>query len=220
MNSRNEAAAAIDEVLKLTSDEYLHQQIDSPIEKAYINFSFDGTVPVSHQDFTRITGELVSYLYKYGPGVKRTLSKSQACIDALDIMEEGYGIPGARGYDAAYLSVLEPDGLESILVWMTGFIIARARDRYIKWINTSRIVPLDWGDKCLMAEILLEQWGPFLPPGVLACKPAQLAAFLPELLGNIGSADTIVRENLNSGGSFYASERSTQIWLKKPPDRI
>jgi len=97
MNSKYKAAAVIDEILKLISDENLHQQIELPIEKAYINFSFDRTVPVTHRNFTRITGELVCHIHKYGSAMKRTISKSQVRSEALSIIDKGYGVPDVRG---------------------------------------------------------------------------------------------------------------------------
>jgi len=211
LKARHKAVAIIDEVLELTAEEYLHRQIVEPLENSHIKFSFDKTVPFTHQNFIRITGELVQHIYKHGLAIKRTLSISQACREALAIIEKGYESQEVRGYDAAYLDASKPDGLEFVLTWITGFIITRTRDRHIKWIYTSRIDPIDWHTKCLMAEILLKQWGPFLPSGVFACTPSQLAPFLPDLFRKISSSDNIVQKSMSGGRDFFTSETSTKI---------
>jgi len=208
---RDKAVAVVNEVLSLTGEQYLHQQIDEPIENAYATFRFDKTAPVTHKNFILVTGRLVHRIYKHGLLMKRILSRSYACREALAFMEKGYENQGARGYDAAYLDASNPDGLEFVLTWTAEFMAARERSRHIKWVYASRIDPYDWETNCMMVEILIEQWNAFLPSRLLACTPAQLVSCLPELFKNISVANSEVRKNLSGGSDFYTSETAGDI---------
>ena len=199
-NARLKADSTINKVFELLDEEYLCHRVDEPIEKAAAGFGFNQETQVTHQIFIRVTGEFVRHVYEHGPKPRQILSAVQARTEATAILEEGYQNPHARGYYASFLDALNPNlnGLEFVLDQMTQFIIARARERHIRWIYLSRIDPSDWSTKCLIAQILIERWGAFLPSSLLSCTPAQLADSLPELFDALCFASSMVREAIGA----------------------
>jgi len=184
---KRKASAIIEEVFEKTSEEYLQLRIDDPIEKASASFEFDRDAPIAHQTFTQVTTDFVRYLHEQGLWFGQTMSAVEACAEAVAILEEGYQAPHGRGYYAAFLDASNPNlsGLEYVLAQMAEYITALARSRHIRWVWTSRMELADWPTRCLIAEILLERWKPFLLDNLCTCPPAQLAGHLSELI-NLG----------------------------------
>jgi len=207
------AEKIIDEVFKFTDEEYLYQRIDRPIEKAFSGFEFDSS-SVSQQNFFNIIGSLVHHIYKHGLTPSLNLSHSQACAEALAILEEGYQNPHARGYYAAFLDATDPtedDGLKFVLAQIAEYISLRARARHIIWGYTSKIDPTDWTTKCLIAEILLKRWENFLPPIILSCAPSQLADSLPDLFEALCTTNRIVTKTMGADTDLNRYETATSF---------
>ena len=78
------AEKIIDEIFKLADEGYLYHQIDGPIEKAFAGFELSRAVSVSHNNFLRLSGKLVSHIYEHGLTPSQKLSNSQARAEALD----------------------------------------------------------------------------------------------------------------------------------------
>jgi len=185
--SKWKAATIVEEVLEKTGEEYLELRIEEPIEKASASFVFDRDAPITHQTFTQVTTDFVRHLNERGLWSGQTMLAVEACAEAVAILEEGYQAPHGRGYYAAFLDASNPNlsGLEYVLAQMAEYITALARSRHIRWVWTSRMELADWPTRCLIAEILLERWKPFLLDNLCTCLPAQLADHLSELI-NLG----------------------------------
>lgn len=185
MNSedKRKAAAIIKEVLEKTSEEYLQMRIDEPVEKATASFEFDRDASVTHEIFIRVIADFVRHMYEQALWGQQKLTSPQAIAEAVAILEEGYQASRGRGYDAAFLDALNPHlSLEYVLGQMAGHIIASARVKHIRWVCVRRMELADWPTRCLIAEILLERWKPFLPESLGRRPPAQLAHLLSELI--------------------------------------
>ena len=210
-DEKRDAERIIQEVLDLIREEYLLRLIDEPIEAAAARFEFDGSASITPEGFHRVMGDFVAHVYRHGLSVHRLMSRSPARAEALELMEQGYQNVYVRGYDAALLDALNPqhDGLGLVLGQLTQFIAAMARARHIRWVYGTRIDPLDWSLRCLIAEILLNDWGPFLPPGILSYAPSQLADHLPDLFNLLSSTDRMVNQMLR-GVEFCDMKDQTQ----------
>jgi hypothetical protein len=206
--SENDAIRIIEEVFELIDEDYIGQFIEKRIDKAAADFKFDREAPITHKNFIRIIGDFVCQIYKNGVLPRQTLSVTQARIEAMAILSECYGSPIDSAYDAAYLSLQNSkmDGYEFILIQMLEAVKAMARERHIKWVYASRIIPLDWHTRCQIAEILLNRWRSFLPPDIRQCTPPQFADHLPGLFNLLRTIDCTVRNMLNADFEFVASE--------------
>lgn len=180
---KRKAAAIIKEVLEKTSEEYLQMRIDEPIEKAVTSFEFERDAPVTHEIFNQVIADFMRHVHEQALWGKQKLTAPQAIAEAVAILEEGYQASRDRGYDAAFLDALNPHlGLEYVLGQMAGHIIASARVKHIRWVCVRRMELAGWPTRCLIAEILLERWKPFLPESLGRRPPAQLAHLLSELI--------------------------------------
>jgi len=196
MNSKAKANIVINDIFTLIDGEYFNHFIDEPIDKAMNSFVFKDTETVTTRSFIRITGRFVRHIYKYGLGIKQDLSDPQARAIALNILEEGYQGPHARGYEAALLDASDSEltGIEFILTQMADYIKIAARQKHVRCVFLSQIEYLDWNTRCLIAEILLEKWERFLPPNILGCSSSQLASHLPELINSLSSIEGTVEK--------------------------
>ncbi len=201
--NRKRTTAIIEKILELTDEEYLQGRIDRPVEKVLAAFEYDRNTLMSHRYFMDIVADLVHRIYLNGPGVSRDLSRSQASAEALLILEQAFGSHDVQGYDTAIVAAFTD--FESILTGMAEFIISRTRERHIRWVYTTCIDPFNWPTKCVIAEILVDKWKSFLPPGILSCTPAQLVDALPQLFSAAQSTEIIVKKTMTSDTEFYKS---------------
>jgi len=200
---KHKAQQMIKNILEITDEEYLYQNIHRPIEETFEKFEFDREIPLSHEQFIHTVSELLRQIYRYSFSPQQIMTASQARAEALAILEEGYqSYQNARdhGYDAAFsdASDTQDNGLEFVLSQLVELIITRARYRHIEWIYATRLEMIDWQTKCLMAEIMLDRWKPFLPQSILSCSPSQLADYLSDLIDVILSSDRIVRRSAST----------------------
>ena len=199
--NRKRATAIIDKILELTDEEYLQPRIDRPVEKVLATFEYDTNARINHRYFMDIVADLVRRIYLNGPGVSRNLSRSQASAEALLIIEKAFGSHDIQGYDAAIVEAF--NDFESVLLKIAGFIISRTRKRHTRWVYATYINPFNWPTRCLIAEILIEKWKPFLPPSILSCTPAQLVDSLPQLFSAAQSTEIMVKKTMTSDTEFY-----------------
>ena len=183
-NDENEAAAIIDRIFDLLDEEQIRHVIDEPIEAAVAAFRLEEKPPLSHRDFHQAIAGLVRHVYKHGVPLPKMLSPSQACAEAISLLEAGYESAEARGYEAALLDVLNPaqNGLELVLAGLTESIKAQERRKYVEWVFASTLGPLGWRMRCQVAGQLRDQLRPFLPPMLQQCSAAQLADEIPALI--------------------------------------
>jgi len=199
--NRKRATAIIEKILELTDEEYLQRRIDRPVEKVLAAFEYDAKALINHCYFMDIVADFVHRIYLHGLGSSQDLSRSQACTEALIIIEKAFGSYDIQGYDAAIVAAFTD--FESILTGMAEFIISRTRGRHIRWVYATCIDPFNWLTRCLIAEILVEKWKPFLPPSILSCTPAQLADALPQLFSAAQSTEIMVKKTMTSDTEFY-----------------
>ena len=191
------AALTIKEVFELISEEYLQARIDEPIEQAAASFEFDQTAPVTHQKFTQVTRDFIRHVCEKALWGWQEMSATEASTEAVAILEEGYQALHGQGYYAAYLDASNVDGLRNVLAQMARYIAMRARARHIRWVCASKIEMLDWPTRCLIAEILLKDWQPFLPEKLRACQSMELANHLSDLINVILSINATLGKMLD-----------------------
>ena len=198
---RKRATAIIEKILELTDEEYLQHRIDKPAEKVLATFEYDTNARINHRYFMDTASDFVRRIYLHGPGTSQHLSHTQACTEALIIIEKAFGSHDVQGYDAAIVAAFTD--LESVLARIVEFIISRTRKRHIRWVYATYINPFNWPTRCLIAEILIEKWKPFLPPTILSCTPAQLVDSLPQLFSAAQSTEIMVKKTMTSDTEFY-----------------
>jgi hypothetical protein len=165
--------------------DYIHQTIDGPIEEAVESFEFDSKAPMTFQIFFKITGDFIAHLFRFGPGVRKILSATQARSKALSIIEKCYWHCSEDiRLDAAYLDAADNEtaGIEYVLEQMANYIKERARKTHVEWVFTTRLRCLDWKIQCSIAKAFIHREKPYIPSELLACHPAQLTHDLDDLM--------------------------------------
>ena len=186
-NNRGEVTAIIGEIFALLDAEYIHKTIEGPIEEAVESFEFDSNAPMSFQNFFKIVGDFITHIYRFGPGVRKILSATQARTEALSIIEKCYWhCTEDIRLDAAYLDAADNEtaGIEYVLEQMANYIKEKARERHIKWVFATRLRCLDWKTQCSIAKALINQQRPYIPSDLLACQPEQFTHCLDDLMNS------------------------------------
>jgi len=155
--------------------------------------------PDSCRQFNDIISEFVFHVYKHAQACPRKLNRSQACDEAVDLLEQAYEGTHANGYHAALLDATDTSqgGMDVVLSRITDIIKSRLRQNYRRWVFAHCIDPSDWRAKCDIAAILLDRCSP-LPPGKQGSYYAeQFVDHISELFDAVLSI-----EQLEQQGSF------------------
>ena len=198
---KEKADAIIKDVLELIDEEYIQRFINGPVEKILYGFEFDRDSGFNHENFLKIMADFVQRLYLKGPGIKQVLLHPEACAEALSIIEKVYRNHDSPAYDAAIVDAI--DDISNVLSRMAEFIISRLRKIHTDWVYRSRIDLLNWPARCLIAEILISQWAPYLPPMIRSSKPTHLANAIPHLLKLISSNNHIINKRITTGIDIF-----------------
>jgi hypothetical protein len=180
-----EVSAIIDEIFELLDAEHIHQAIDSPIEEAVESFEFDSKAPMTFQNFFKITGDFIAHIHRFGLGVKKKLSETQAWSEALSIIEKCYyHCSHDIRLDTAYLDATDNEtaGIEYVLEQIANYIKDKARKNHVEWVFTTRLRYLDWKIQCSIARTFIHREKPYIPSDLLACHPDQLTHDLEDLM--------------------------------------
>jgi hypothetical protein len=186
-NSNNscKVTAIIDEIFELLDADYIYKTIDGPMEEAVESFEFDSKAPMTFQSFFKITGDFIAHINRFGPGVRKILSATQARSEALSTIENCYyHCSDDIRLDTAYIDATdnETTGIEYVLEQMANYIKEKARERHVKWVLATRLTCLDWKIQCSIARTLMHQEKQYIPPDLLACHPDQFTHCLNDLM--------------------------------------
>jgi len=184
-DDRIKAEIVIDNIFRMIDEVYIHKRIDQPIEEATLSYAFVYPEAISHHLFNNIIGDFVMHLFNRGPSIKMQ-SKTIAMAEAVSIIEMGYQ-GSSNGYHAAFLDAMNPEinGLENIFQQIKEVMISIFRGKYIQWVYDTNITPLGWPTKIVIAEILLNQFKPYLPSNIQKVSPVQMADSIPLLINTI-----------------------------------
>jgi hypothetical protein len=176
------ATEIIEEISRLLDPEYIHLKIIEPIEKAAASFNIDTRASMTHKNFLKVIGDFVRHTYRYGLGFPKILTDSQACSEALSIVEETYRSGKSAGYDAAFLDARNSEilGIEQVIWQIADHIMARERAKHIKWVFATKLYVLDWQTQVLITQSILDHWNRFFPSGASNWPASQMIHCLPE----------------------------------------
>jgi hypothetical protein len=185
-----EVTAIIDEIFELLDADHIYQTIDGPIEEAFESFEFDSKAPMNFQNFFKTTGDFIAHIYRFGLGVRKILSATQAQSKALSIIEKCYWHCSEDiRIDAAYLDAAE-SGIEYVLEQLANYIKETARHIHTEWVFTTRFKSLDWKEQCSITKAFIHREKPYIPTDLLTGHPHQLTHDLDDLMKLFVDADS------------------------------
>ena len=161
----------------------MSSRFDEPIAKVAGQFECEAEYPVTHKDFHRIIADFVLQIYE------KALKASWILTDPLDeaivLLENGYrSALYGPGYTGAMLHTndTEKGGIQAVLTGLAGAIIEIERQKYIDGILTWHLHGCSWQLLCEIAQKLLEDYKPFIPPQLYKRVPAQLVDVIPDIM--------------------------------------
>ena len=197
-------AEIIEEIYRLIDPEYIHSKLIEPIEKAAESFNIDTKASMTHKGFLNVIGDFVRHIYRYGLGFPKMLTDSQACSEALSIIEDCYQRGNSAGYFAAFLDArnAEVHGIEQVIQQIAGHIMAQEKAKHIKWVFATKLYVLDWQTQVLITQSILDHWNRFFPSDAANWPASQMIHCLPEFFIAQNSFNSLI-DKLASGGSDF-----------------
>jgi len=166
-------------------DEYLiARRIDSPIDQGLRTFRYEVTYPVNHQDFHRIIADFAEHLYETVLKAPWKMSCRDPLAHAISLLENYYQGTYSQWYMGAWLDATDDqqDGMDTVLQRMVEAIKAMERQEYIHWVFVTHYESLPWNLRCVVADILLQQYRHFLPPAFQYCSASEMIMVIPSLM--------------------------------------
>ena len=188
----------ISECLYQLDEEYLVVWIDLPLEKAATEFQCNNDSLCSYEDFLDQCGSFIQHLYLNAFDIKKQLTDQQSIIETIAVIEEFYkGDPRER-LDHAFLDAQEY-GISHVFLAIVAHLKKTARDRHVRHLVNTKILPLKWAEKVVITRIIFDDWGKFLPPNLTTCKPDGYANQLPDLLLTLCSINQETHQLISKG---------------------
>ena len=185
MNSdvKKRAREIIEIITAKLDHELISHRFDKPIAKATREFVYEARYPVTHRDFHKIIADFVQQIYE------KALNASWMLTDPLDeailLLENGYrSFLYGPGYTGAILHAndTEKGGIQAVLAGLAGAVNEIERQKYIDGVLTWHLHGISWDLQCEIAQVILEDYGPFMPPQLCKCVPAQLVDVIPVIM--------------------------------------
>lgn len=162
----------------------LKKIIDAPVEAAAEKLLCVIPQPSSCKEFNSTICSFVTQIYSEASLTKRVLSRGEAFALGVQLLNDGYGAAGRKGYEYALMDVLQ-DGsqeMDAVLRIVLEGIKAKEQHLYAKWVCVRYLEPLEWPMKCALAEAIREAHKNENGEHLLTGNPARFAAHLCDLL--------------------------------------
>ena len=161
----------------------MSSRFDKPIAEVAGEFEYEVKYPVTHKDFHRVIADFVRQVYE------KALKTSWMLTDPLDeailLLENGYhSFLYGPGYTGAILHAndTEKGGIQAVLTGLARAINDIKRQKYIEGVLTWHLHGCSWDLQCEIAQVILEDYRPFIPPQLCKCVPAQLVDVVPTIM--------------------------------------
>jgi len=158
----------------------MSSRFDEPIAEVAGQFECEVEYPVTHKDFHKIIANFSLQIYE--KALKAPWILTDPLDEAIVLLENGYrSALYGPGYTGAMLHTNDTDkgGIEAVLAGLAGAIIEIERQKYIDGVLTWHLRGCSWQLLCEIAQILLEDYRPFIPPQLCKRVPAQLVEVIP-----------------------------------------
>ena len=161
----------------------LSRRFDEPITKVAQEFECQAEYPVAHKDFHRIIADFTRRIY--AKALKASWRLTDPLDEAIVLLENGYrSALYGPGYTAAMLHTNDPEkgGIEVVLAALARAIMEMERQKYIDGVLTWHLRGCSWQLLCAIAQQLMEDYQPFIPPQLHERVPAQLVDVLADIM--------------------------------------
>ncbi len=175
--TQQRAHQIIDELTSLLDEGRLGQQIDTPIDRATVEYECPDDTGYSAEEFHNRVADFVEQLYRRALPGGRRLADWQAHDEAVALLEQCYEGVRANGYHAAVVDAADPNqpGLPAVLIRLAESIKARQREIHSRWVVTRVLGAADWRTQCAVAAILIDRVWIDMPSSPIRLSPAQMA---------------------------------------------
>jgi hypothetical protein len=179
-----DAHAVLAQVLGQLADPRLCGRIDATVDRASATFSYDPVTTWTSMDFDRVLILLVQHLHQHAMAPARRSLPYDAFADACRLLAGSYSTQSGRGYDAALVDALAEgaEAMRAVIDCVVDAFRERTKSLAYQWIIGSAIAPLNWEQRCQMAQALVEAGKDHLPEAILRSPPARLANSLADLI--------------------------------------
>ena len=182
-----ERAKEIIEIITVKLDpDLMSSRFDEPIANVAGQFECKVEYPVTHKDFHKIIADFSLQIYE--KALKAPWILTDPLDEAIVLLENGYrsSLYGP-GYTGAMLHTNDTDkgGIEAVLTSLAGVIIEIERQKYIDGVLTWHLHGCSWALLCEIAQRLLEDYRPFIPPQLCKRAPAQLVDVIPIVMRDV-----------------------------------
>jgi len=165
-------AVNLDQLVELMDEDLIYQRIIRPLDNAFVYFSLPYINHVTHEVFNSILSDFFQHINQYGPNTRK-LSKDEALQEGMWFLERYYQSTKASGYDAAYLDAIQIS-VDYVLEQIIEFMKSVEKGKYLNWIFTTIVDPMEWDLKRKIAEEIVERFSHLFAPDVRIWSIGQL----------------------------------------------
>ncbi len=203
---RKQAIQAIEKMARLLDDEWIHHEIETPVDRVLEAFRFDTQAPLSITHFHEVAAGFVLQVFRHAKRLRQELTEPEARGEVMRLLERYEGV-AASGYEASVCDLTQniQIGIREILTQMAATIKMEEREKHVAWVMDRAVDPSDWCLKCALTEVLVEYLRPYLSSALEEKTIPQLASAWRDLLLTHIRVQNVSRhleskQNPNAGG--------------------
>jgi hypothetical protein len=179
----NNNTSMLDQIIELMDENVINQRINEPLNVAYNCFWFPDNGDVTHKKFNSVLAEFYLHLNRSSTTV-REFSRDEGLQEMMWFLERHYRSEKAVGYKAVYLDVICED-YEEVFERIVELMKSIEKEKYVNWILTTCIDPLDWDCKKRLVEEIQKRFGYLFPPDMQDMAIGELIIDLEMVISNI-----------------------------------
>ena len=180
-------AIFLSRIEELLSEEHQCRMIDIPLDQAAREYESNASITHGYKtsaEFMQQLAVYIQHLYAHGCRVTYKLDSIQAEIQVVFLLERDYQSLSGRGYEAALLDGMQQgsEGLSMVRNFLLDALKQEQRRKYLNWVLTQAVPPLDWQDKVSLTRLLLERLQEAGCEMLAWNRPERFAEYARELL--------------------------------------
>ncbi len=196
----------LESILEQINEKTLQKRIDKPLDKCLTTFALPIPEELSINSIHQYLVEFYKHIRCNGILPSIEISNDKASQEIIWILESNYKGYETIGYEGFLFDFIHGNNEDRQLVIDRLLMIIKslARTKYLSFIFTSKIDPLDWYKKYDLTNELLNRYNNRIQSDLLTLSPFQLVPYLNDLISMV-STSTISTFSSNKNPSETVS---------------
>lgn len=190
----------IEDLIYLLGSAAIRTKIEDQISQAMKSFQLPNSI-TNKSEFISITSDLLIHLYATAIKPSISITKQQAQVEIISLLEKRYRGNETCGFDGALYDAIKDtqEGLQNCIEILVESIKFTERGKYYSYIFRTKISSCSWSTRCEMVSELIHSYPDCFDSSLWKLPAEQLVPHLEQMVMNVVLLkDTITQISRNN----------------------